>query len=200
MQEEWDSVYRVTPIESIPWDEGGPNKELVRLIKSGKIEKGDVLDICSGTGSNAIYLAKNGYRCHGVDISSAAKNLAGRKLENEGVTCELSVGDASQLPYPDNFFSLVFDRGCFQVMPAEDREAFINGLFRVIKPRGKYMLLCFSVNDHPDTGIPHSFSPDDLRRYFSLLFKISYIRQIVSGDQNRKAILFSSLMEKRILV
>jgi len=196
IQERWDNLYRTTPPESVPWDENKPNDELAALISSDQIEKGPVLDICSGSGNNAIYLAKQGYTCYGIDISPTAVKYAWKRAAREGVTCQLSQGNASQLPYPDSYFTLVFDRGCFHSISRENRDSFIRGVHRVLKDRGKYLLLCFSSKDHFDTGIPHSFSPEDIRNYFSPLFQILSLKEIVSSGKGTRRILLSVLMEK----
>lgn len=188
----WDSIYQ-QPLEQIPWEAGAPSAELVELIESSVVEKGPALDICCGTGNNASYLAKQGFACYGIDISPTAIDLARKKAAREGVNCQLIEGNASRLPYPDSAFTLVFDRGCFHSMSPEDRAAFISGLHRVLRPGGKYKLSCFSKKDHADTGLPHSFSPQDIRHYFSRLFRIHYIRE-VTRHGNR---FLSVLMEKR---
>ena len=48
-REHWDNLYRAASPETLPWDENQPNADLVALVRSGQVEKGPVLDICSGT-------------------------------------------------------------------------------------------------------------------------------------------------------
>lgn len=197
IKQHWESKYRETPLKDLPWEEGKPSDELVKLIDSGEVEKGPVLDICTGSGSNAIYLAKQGFTCHGIDISPTAIGFARERAEKEGVGCTLTAGDAAKLPYPSDTFALVFDRGCFHSLPPELRETFIKGVHRVLKPGGKYQLICFSAKDHPSTSVPYSFSPRDIRRYFSSLFKIQRIREISHvHEDGTKHLFLSVLMEK----
>lgn len=196
--EHWEAIYRRVPPEQLPWDEGKPSAELVALIESGVVEKGAVLDVCCGSGNNAVYLARKGYTCYGIDISPTAISYAREKLSQAGVTCELAQGDALRLPYPDSLFTLVFDRGCFHSLAPSDREAYVRGVHRVLKPGGKYQLHCFSSKGGRHTHVPYSFTPREIRHYFSPLFKISYIRELARDVYRVKQYFLSALMEKAV--
>ena len=197
IRRDWESKYRETPLKDLPWEEGRPSAELVKLVESGEVPKGPVLDICTGSGSNAVYLAKQDFACYGIDISPTAIAYARERAAKEGVSCKLTSGNAAELPYPDNNFVLVFDRGCFHSLPPESREAFIKGVHRVLKPGGKYQLICFSAKDHPSTSVPYSFSPRDIRRYFSPLFKVQRIEETSHvHEDGTKHLFLSVLMEK----
>ena len=192
----WDRTYQEYPLQQLPWEEGGPSAELVALIESGVVEKGAALDICCGSANNAIYLAKQGFTCYGIDISPTAIGHAQEKVASEKVSCELISGNVLQLPYPDGSFTLVFDRGCFHSIPPEDRETFVQGVHRVLKTTGKYQLLCFSSRDHPSTESPYSFSPEDIQRYFHSLFKIHSIQELSPKVKGTKHYFLSVLMGK----
>lgn len=192
----WERIYQENPLEGLPWEEGKPSAELVALIESGVVERGAVLDICCGSGSNAVYLAKKGFTCYGIDISPTAIGYAQAKTAREGVSCKLVTGDAIGLPYPDSMFVLVFDRGCFHSISSQDRKAYISGIHRVLKPSGKYQLLCFSSKNHRGYGPPYSFSSKDIRHYFSHWFKIHYIRELTREVNGIRHYFLSVLMEK----
>ncbi len=192
----WESVYRQTPLTELPWEEGKPSEELVALVESGAVEKGPALDICCGSGNNAIYLAGKGFTCYGIDISPTAIGYAREKAAKEGAVCSLMAGNALDLPYPDDTFTLIFDRGCFHSQAPGDRVTFVKGVYRVLRPGGKYYLHCFSTKDHPTTGVPYSFSPKDIRRYFPPPFKIRYIRESSRPVHGGRHYFLSVLMEK----
>lgn len=191
----WENTYRENPLEELPWEEGRPAAELVALIESGVVDKGPVLDICCGSGNNAVYLAKQGYTCHGIDISTTAVGYAQQQAAKTGVSCQLTSGNALALHYPDNMFTLVFDRGCFHSFSPGDRQTYIRGIHRVLQPTGKYQLLCFSTKDHRG-GPPYAFSSRDIQRYFSPLFKIHYIKELAPAVRGVNAYFLSVLMEK----
>ena len=187
----WEGIYRGAPLEALPWEQHAPSDVLVALVESGVVAKGPALDICCGSGHNAVYLAQQGFICYGIDISPTAIGYARERAAKEGVTCQLSAGNALELPYPDSTFTLVFDRGCFHSMAPADRETYIKGVYRVLQPTGKYLLGCFSSRDH-SYGPPYGFSPADIRRYFSKLFKIHSIEEFPYGN----SYFLTVLMEK----
>lgn len=196
-QSRWEARYRDNPLEQLPWEEGQPSAELVALIESGIVEKGPALDICCGSGNNALYLAQEGFTCYGIDISPTAVGYARQKVAAEGLSCEVTTGNAVRLPYADETFTLVFDRGCFHSLSPKDRKPFINGIQRVLRRGGKYLLLCFSSRDHTG-GPPYAFSPEDIRRYFSGQFKIHAIRETPRGAAGAGRFFLSVLMEKPV--
>ncbi len=72
----WDGIYRLHRLGEIPWHSSQPDRRLVRLVREGKIKTEDVLDLCSGDGTNSIYLALRGFQVTGVDISETAVRIA----------------------------------------------------------------------------------------------------------------------------
>ncbi|MDO8473043.1 MAG: class I SAM-dependent methyltransferase [Dehalococcoidia bacterium] len=190
----WEELYRRLPLKDIPWEEGKPTRELVELIESGTVDKGPALDICCGSANNAIFLAKHGFDCYGLDISPTAINRAQEKATDAGISCHLLTGNALHLTYPDDFFALVFDRGCFHSIPSKERREFIKGVHRVLKPGGKYQMICFSSTDPR----PHAyaFSEDELRGYFEPTFKIVSVKEFSGEADDHDHYFLSVLMEK----
>jgi ubiquinone/menaquinone biosynthesis C-methylase UbiE len=195
-QNKWESFYRINAPDQLPWETGRAEPDLADLVKQGVVEKGRVLDICSGLGTQSIYLAKQGFEVYGVDISSTAVKIAKERCSEEGVTCRLTQGDASDLKYPDGFFTFVFDRGCFHSMTAELREVYIRGIHRVLKKGGKYYMKCFSSRNG---NWVNSFTEKDIRNYFSHLFKIIEINEYthVENTYGQRVYLYGVLMENR---
>ncbi len=194
--EMWEEYYQRYAPDRLPWERGRPDTNLVELVESGTVEKGRVLDICSGLGTQAIYLAEKGFKVYGIDISQTAVNMAKQRCENKGLVCNLIQGDAANLKYPNGFFTLVFDRGCFHSLPSEKRESFIRGIHRVLKLRGKYHMTCFS---YKNGQVPNHFTENDIRRYFSTLFNILSIKEETFREKGSEFELYFyvSLMEKK---
>lgn len=194
---QWESYYRRCPFKELPWGEGRPSPQMVELIRSGLIEKGTALDMGTGSGDNAIYLAQQGFACYGIDISETAIRRAAEKTGQAGVTCEFTAGNATELPYADNTFNLVFDRGCFHSIPLQKRKAFIEGVHRVLKPGGKYLLICFGKISNRRFESPFLLSSEDIQSLFVPLFEIDYIKEIPDGRHGFGGLFLSVLMEKR---
>ena len=63
-----------------------PIPELERAL--GALPEGRALDVATGTGRNAVYLADHGYDVTAVDISDEALAQAKRRADDQGVTVE----------------------------------------------------------------------------------------------------------------
>ncbi|MDI6654473.1 MAG: class I SAM-dependent methyltransferase [Candidatus Hydrothermarchaeota archaeon] len=160
----WNEVYRKP--EEIPWDIDVPSEELVELIGKGEIKPCPALDVCCGTGTEAIYLVKNGFKVSAIDISKEAIEIAEKKAEEAKVKVDFRVGNVLELPFQDNSFGFVNDRGCFHVFAPEYREWFADEIHRVMKPRGIYLLRCFSDKEPCSWG-PYRISKQEITRTFS---------------------------------
>ncbi len=133
---------------------------------------------------------------YGIDISPTAVSIAQKRCKSEKAACKLTLGNAAELNYPDDFFTFVFDRGCFHSIKPEHREKFIEGVHRVLKWNGKYFMSCFSWRNGDAWN---HFTEKDIRRHFSAGFKILELKEDVftmdvSGE---KVYFYSVLMEAK---
>jgi ubiquinone/menaquinone biosynthesis C-methylase UbiE len=169
VDEEWDTVYRDYKPREIPWEAGEPDEGLVRVIEDWGTDRGRALDLGSGLGTQGLYLARMGFRVSGIDLSPTAVKVANRRADLEGSDCSFIQGDVLNLPYPDESFSLVLDRGCFHHISADKREQYVRGVHRVVKRGGRYYLICFSYRNGP--GWNH-FTRRQIGDYFDPYFNI----------------------------
>jgi len=193
--EEWNQIYRWYPIEALPWELGRPRKVLVELVEKGLIKKGKALDICCGTGTNALYLTKKGFQVTGIDISSKAIEYAKEKARKAHARIQFQVQNFLNLPFKDGEFDFVFDMGCFHHVQVKDRSTFIRGVHRILKKNGSYLMICFS--DRNGLAWNH-FTKEQIIQLFSDHFKIKSIEHIASveGDGYTRYF-YSVLIEKR---
>src|SRR3954465_2232314 len=117
----WEEHYRSTRAEALPWNAGGPDPDLVRLVKAGRIPVGQALDVGTGPGHDAVFLIQEGFNVIAIDISPSAVKLARENASNAGLFGFFQRGDIRQIPVEDRFIDFVNDRGCFHVLSAEDR-------------------------------------------------------------------------------
>ncbi|NOZ68904.1 MAG: class I SAM-dependent methyltransferase, partial [Deferribacteres bacterium] len=99
----------------LPWDTGGHDRNLERIIREHSIPPCPVLEVGAGTGSDAVWLAGQGFKVTAVDVSPTAAEIARRKAADAGVSIEFIVADVLKDEIPPGPFDLVFDRGCFHV-------------------------------------------------------------------------------------
>lgn len=101
---------------------------------------GTVLDIGCGAGSNLLYLASQGFRVHGIDLSPGAVAAARERIREAGLVVTVDEGDALALPFPDSGLDAVVDNGCFHTVPISRRERYATEVHRVLKTGGSLVL------------------------------------------------------------
>lgn len=118
-----------------------------RLVKRlTKAKPLDVLDVATGTGDQAIALAKAGVpKVIGVDISEqmlavGKQKVAAKKLQDK---ITLEYGDSENLRFADASFDAV--SVSFGVRNFEHLEKGLAELYRVLRPGGKLFVLEFSM-------------------------------------------------------
>ncbi len=160
---EWEYLYKTTTTAQLPWELGGPDVCLERLVQTKKLPaKGAVLDLGCGLGSAAVYLAALKYTVTGVDISPTAIEKANAKAGQVGVPVTFLVGTALAIPVKAKAFDVVYDRGCFQHLRREDWSTYKQEILRVLKPKGIFLL----------EVTQEQVSLDDLRTLFGRSFEI----------------------------
>jgi 2-polyprenyl-3-methyl-5-hydroxy-6-metoxy-1,4-benzoquinol methylase len=105
-------------------------------------------------------LARRGFAVTAVDISEAAIRLAREQAEAQGLTITWQQDDVLATRLVGSF-DLIFDRGCFHVLPPEQRPAYASTIAGLLKPDGYFFLKCFSQLQ-PGTQGPHRFTPEQI--------------------------------------
>lgn len=179
--EEWEDIYRRYPLNALPWERGKPREALVELVEGGGITPGKCLDTCCGAGTNDIYLARKGFEVVAMDISPTAVEYAREAVLNAGVEMEVLVGSFLELEFAPGEFDFVLDSGCFHHVLERDRTIYIEGIRRVLKDGGRYLLICFSQQNGPAWN---HFDEGQLRGLFGEHFKTLWSKHLgtVEGD------------------
>jgi ubiquinone/menaquinone biosynthesis C-methylase UbiE len=195
--DKWDKIYREYPLNTLGWELGKPRPILVELIEKDLIVKGKTLDICCGAGTNSIYLAKNGFSVYALDISPTAIQYAKKEAKKESLLIHFVLANFVFLNFINDIFDFVFDMGCFHHVNIIDRITFIEGIYRVLKKNGFYMVTCFSYKNGPAWN---HFTKNQLIQLFSENFNIIQIMHYssIEGD-GIKRFFYTVLMKKRIL-
>ncbi len=170
MARSFDAAYEGTP----PWDIGRPQPEFVRLAEAGEIV-GSVLDVGCGTGEHTIYLASLGHEALGIDGAPRAIEKARRKAQQRGSAATFMVADALDLSKIGRQFDTVIDSGLFHVFSDDERPRFVTSLSWVVRPGGRYIMMCFSELQPGDWG-PRRVSQAEIRAAFNHGWTIEAIR------------------------
>jgi SAM-dependent methyltransferase len=129
---------------------------LVGFIESRGRATGRALEVGSGTGTNAIWLAERGFEVLGVDIAPLAVEQARAKLQGKKLSCRFETLDFLAEAPAGGPFDFVFDRGCLHVFDeAEERARFAARVASALAPGGSWLSLCGSTEGPArDTGPP----------------------------------------------
>ena len=128
-------------------DTGSDREALLRanrtLAQGGGLEPGHhVLDAGCGVGGTAISLAREyGVRVTGLTNCAPHVAVATEQAEQQGVghLVEFRHGDFMDMPFPDATFDAVFNHESFCYAP--DKPAYLRGVYRVLKPGGRWQAL-----------------------------------------------------------
>ena len=162
-----------------PWDTGISPPELMSFIRSNPAGTG--LDMGCGTGTNALTLARHGWKVTGVDFSTQAIARARRKARKEGLEITFVQGDVSALDELEGPFDLCLDIGCYHSLSASIREGYAERLGRLLRRGGTYLLYSFlSPKGKPS---PRWAEEASLRQHFSGMFEIAAFER--GSDQQR---------------
>jgi ubiquinone/menaquinone biosynthesis C-methylase UbiE len=126
-----------------------------------------VLDVGCGTGTNLSLHHPAGCEVFGIDLSPAMAEMARKKL---GDRAEILLGDASHMPYEDNFFDLVTTMMTLHEMPDLIRSKVMSEMIRVLKPNGHMLITDF----HPG---PIRFPKGWMYKSIALVFEIAAGRE-----------------------
>jgi cyclopropane fatty-acyl-phospholipid synthase-like methyltransferase len=158
---DFDAFYTGTP----PWDIGRPQPAFLALAEAGAL-RGRVLDVGCGTGEHALMAAGFGLKATGIDTAPTAIALAEVKARNRGLSAHFLVRNALQLASFSEQYDTVLDCGLFHVFDDEDRRSFVDNLAAVIRPGGRYFMLCFSELQPGDSG-PRRVTQGEIRASFA---------------------------------
>ncbi len=147
-----------------------------------------ILDVATGTGDVAINTIKqlNIKDLHiiGLDISPEMLNIGKKKIVTEGMsgTIDMIVGDSENLPFENNKFDAI--TVAYGVRNFENLERGLSEMQRVLKPKGKLVVLEFSQ--------PRVFP---FRQLFNFYFKniLPLIGKMTSKDNRAYTYLYESV-------
>ena len=153
LREQMEAIYRDLQAEKIPWNLKQPPALLADLVHSGKIQPCDAVDIGCGAGNYAVWLAKQGFRVTGIDISPTALELAGQLARENGVTCRFVEEDLTRdVGQHEAAFDFGYDWEVLHHVFPEKRGSYISNVHRMLRPGAMYLSVCFSDLDHDFGG------------------------------------------------
>lgn len=154
--EEWTG-----PFDKRFWDDryaehtrvwsGNPNPHLVRVVEA--LDPGVALDIGSGEGADAIWLARHSWRVTATDISSVALDRSAAAIAADGeVAARIEWKQADVLDWapPERTFDLVSSQ--YSHFPSADLVPFVKRLAASVAPGGTLLVVAHEAHGHSAMG------------------------------------------------
>ena len=148
-----------------PWDRGIP-AELQQVVDGPEsLAPGRALDLGSGLGRKAIFLASHGWEVTGVEMVPRAVARARRRATEAGVQVDFRLGDVTRLEAVGltSGFDLLFDFGCYHGLNVRQREQYSAGLSALAAPSATLLLMGFRKALPP---VPKGVSAAELQEQF----------------------------------
>ncbi|MDR7420078.1 MAG: class I SAM-dependent methyltransferase [Armatimonadota bacterium] len=139
--------------------DGPPSTLLQRWVPM--LRKGRALDVATGFGRNAIYLARAGYRVDAIDISPTCLAEATRRAKRARVRVRWIEADLDMFPLPEARYDLVINAFFL-------KRRLIPTLQRAVRPGGVLIFETHLEGDEPDgpRRRAHRLRRGELRRWF----------------------------------
>lgn len=167
-----DDLYTDRP----PWEIERPQPAFLDLARFGAIQ-GRVLDVGCGTGEHVLMCADLGLDATGVDLAATALRAARDKARRRGLSARFLHHDARRVADLGEQFDTVLDSGLFHMLDSQDRTAFAAGVRAVLRPGGRYFMLCFSDREPLTPGArgPHRLTREDIETAFAGALRVDSI-------------------------
>jgi len=134
-----------------PWDRMLP-KELSDVVTA--LPPGRALDLGSGLGTKAVFMATHGWNVTGVEYVPRALEEARRRASRAGVKVDFRRGDVTRLGdlKLEPGYNLVFDFGCFHGLKSHQRDAYVRGVNELAASGATLLMMAFTKPVPPITA------------------------------------------------
>ena len=181
----WEEFYEKTPEGSAPWFMLEFDRYLEQALGQLKINTGKVLEVGSGSGIQAIELAKRGFDVTATDLSYRAVSLAQKRSKEQGLIVDFKQDDILDSCLEEKF-DIILDRGCFHCFHPEQVPVYVHAVSGLLNPKGYLLIQCRSNLEstnllRPYTA-PYRYAPKDIEEVFGCQFSIISIENAQYSD------------------
>ena len=160
----WASFYNFIALPLI-----GIRNKVADLVDEEYKDKTKILDVCTGTGTQAFAFAKKGYEVVGIDLSEEMLQVAKKKSKYGNV--RFVMADATKMPFENDYFDCACISFGLHEMPHEVRHQVLDEMRRVSE---KIIVV--------DYNIPKNRLHRWLHVSFASLYESKYYRDFAKRD------------------
>jgi ubiquinone/menaquinone biosynthesis C-methylase UbiE len=175
-KEHWEKVYTTKATDTVSWFQPHADLSLDLIKATGISHDAAIIDVGGGASTLVDDLLANGYTDLSVlDLSAAALAAAQRRLGARAAKVQWIEADVTKADLPARRFDVWHDRAVFHFLTsAEDRAAYVQTVFRAVKPGGHVIVATFA-EDGPNrcSGLPvMRYRADELHAEFGEAFAL----------------------------
>lgn len=184
----WDAFF-ADRARAVPFFVDRPDESLVDDFQREVLRPGRVLELGSGNGRNAIYMASRDCSVDAIDFSRAAIVWAKDRARDARRRIDFIHGSIFDVGIVPAAYDIVYDSGCFHHVPPHRRAAYVKVVSTALKPDGIFGMICFrpeggsgltdlQVYEQRTLGGGLGFTEESLHRIFDASFEIVAFRQM----------------------
>ncbi|HKW71066.1 MAG TPA: class I SAM-dependent methyltransferase [Candidatus Dormibacteraeota bacterium] len=160
-----------------PWDNVLPAELVDAMTGPNALPRGRALDMGSGKGGKAVYMAQSGWQVTAVENVPRAVAEARRRATAAGVTVDFHSGDVTRLEdlHLSPGYSLVFDFGCYHGLNRSQREAYGRGVNSVTAPGATFLVMGFTRALPP---VPSGINVADLTEHLGQEWRLQWTHAV----------------------
>lgn len=100
-RDEWEERYRTGDYD--------PREEPSSLLREcvDWLPEGRALDVATGTGRNALFLAERGYDVDGIDVARSALERARSRADRRGLSADWIQADLNEFDFPESAYDVI---------------------------------------------------------------------------------------------
>lgn len=141
----------------------GPDENLVEYFNKGLVPK-KVLELGSGPGRNAIFMAKKGCEVDALDISNNAIEWAKERSTEEKVKINFHCMSLFDFEFEPHSYDFVYDCGLLHHLAPHRRLSYIEIIKMALKKDGHFGIVCFNTDGALDTSDWDVYKEKSLKR------------------------------------
>jgi SAM-dependent methyltransferase len=143
---------------------------------------GRALDVGCGSGRDAVYLTKHGWRVTAVDSVERALSEARQRAAAEGVEVEWVAGDIAGLGRLglEPGYDLLYDFGCIHGLSDAQRKGAADGLAELAHPGATLLINAFGAARR--IGLPRGIDEQDVVALLGDRWNLEETRSVITED------------------